>query len=452
MFFSSILLGTGSAISNYSQVLNLLIGMDSKIFSEYSSFSKELTKDIADRAGVLDFINSFNQYLAQGTAEAFDFVIGAKELLKLQTILKDKKFKTTKQLLNWMLSKEQYRKMFTNMAKNSAFPEDVEAYGKLWIEMMFSKKPTNKAEFRQYMIKMRRLRLLNKNLTMEQVNKMAMWKLQWHLSPFQHLTFSGAELNMRKRTAVMGVIAARDAGRLDKYKKYLADGSWEWDVDLTDGVGHPYFTPEAIHFARLAVDNSMFGMSPPHLPFLLTGGGRFWGQYKQYTWAQVLFEKKIIQNFINAIKEEDGEGNIKYVQSSIEGSKLLSNIIIQYLQRGYKGARGKGWDFDPTKDSRETRQLLKFIGLRMVLPMVVGPLMFSTGAAISLLTQSASTRMWTGARSATFMTASILWNYMLMGEGEDEEEMNQAKRMFLMLLLPPIVTTGIALLDNFTEE
>ena len=451
MAFSSMLLGTTSAIGNFSQLANLLIDSDSKINMEAYSLTSDLRKQIAEKAGVLDFINSFNQYLAQGEAKGLDIFIGIKEVTKLKLFFKSKESK--KLIIKNLLSDKFIKDKFAKLAKNSAYPEDVEAYLKLYLELMNLKKPTNEAEFKKYMIKMRRIKLLNRNLSMEQVNKMAMWKLQWQFEPIKSLTFSGVELIMRKQAAVCGVIAAREAGRFDKYKRYNADGSWEWDIEKTGGVQHPYFTPEAVFFARLTVDNTMFGMSPPHLPFVLTGSGRFWGQYKQYTWAQFLFEKKIFKNFKDAIKEDNPENSslINISISTANGIRLAFETIGQYLVRGKNKLTGKGGDINLSKDSPETRALLKFFGYRMAVGFTVMPFLQMTGF-IGTFTSLTGSKFFNASKSISLSTSLILMAFADSLDSDDEEEKEKASRMFMMLLLPPAISFAIEVAKRLTNK
>ena len=224
--------------------------------------------------------------MSQGGGQKMsDVIIGWKEILKIKGLSTVGKI-TPKSVLKLITSDEAIMKKFKTMAKNSKNPEDVMGYAEMWCQVCFGNHPQNEAQFRSWLnITRRRMMLLNQNLTLEMANKLAMWKLKWrplNLIP----TFSETEKELRMKAAAMGFIIARETGRLDKYKIYDAEGNWEWSRK------GDIYTTQVLMIARMFVNNTMFGMNPSHLPMGLTGSGRFWGQYKQYTWNQVIFEKK----------------------------------------------------------------------------------------------------------------------------------------------------------------
>ncbi len=155
----------------------------------------------------------------------------------------------------------------------------------------------------------RRLKILNRSLTHEEIGKLATWKLRWLPGNLDNkwLTFSGGELDMRIQADIIGFLMAEDMGLLNE------------ELDIPKYEQQP-----AVDAGRMSVYNTMFGMSLQWLPEGFGGGGKQAFQYKPYTYHEMIREHRIMENFF--------AGNVK----SLGGFRRIASAFMSQFKKGTK--------------------------------------------------------------------------------------------------------------------
>ena len=307
MYTSSNLLGMWSAVTNNTQRMALLeeFGWEPfrkslKIMNDPKFEESDMYKAVQN-SGVLDLINHFS-----------DMLMGERNL---EPEWKRHKLKPNLALTELQLAKSKFMRQKTSVydkllwdvvgltekqkgsvkaLKEYTKEEKVLELAKKRGQLYDAMKAGNLKEFKK------RIKILNRKLTQEEIGKLASWKLRW--MPFGEtdnpiVTFSGGEKHMRTQAAIIGFLIAEDLGYLDE----------ESDIPK-------YMQQAAINAGRMSVYNTMFGMSIQWLPEAFGGVGKQLLQYKPYTYHEMIREQRIIENFMAG--NENALGGFRRIASS----------------------------------------------------------------------------------------------------------------------------------------
>jgi len=147
-----------------------------------------------------------------------------------------------------------------------------------------------------------RYRKLMGKVSEDKIKAAVAWKLSywWEGWGEKGFTFTEGEREMRRKTAIMALLDADEAGVL--------------------GSGKDRFkSADAVRIARNAVYLTMFGMSPVHLGEAFHGLGRMLFQYKSYPLQQALHDYDIAKAFHEGNKF--GEGIPRLVNTLWNGAR-----------------------------------------------------------------------------------------------------------------------------------
>ena len=269
-----------------------------------------------------------------------------------------------------------------------------------------------------------RIRSLNSSLNSSQINQLASWMLTWikpdKASPL--LTFSGAELMMRERTAVQGMLLSEKLDMLD-----------------ADKGGNIYKQAPAQWMARLNTYNTMFGMSREYFPKMFGGMGVVGLQFKTYTFAQWVREYNTMERFFDSHK-----GGVFNVPG------WLPRLLKTLAKKGARAYSGKKLGYtelllsgDPDFDLSAER-FANFLGIRGLLSMVITamtytPILSEVFNAVRSFDRSSPFGFLNATRGGQSVILSrILKTFLLIYAGmagmddEDEERLYQDWHMFFL--------------------
>ena len=340
MFASSNLLGMWSALNNNVQRMALVEEFGWKLFTKSwkAMQKKDFVGSDLERAvsntGVLDLLNHFSDMLTgqerNQSPEWKRHKIDPNVALLDLKLAKREFMQKNNTAFDWLLKDvagltgEQQEKVIA-LKKYSKEKRDLvlqKKRGELWDAMHARDLRTAK----------RRMKILNRDLTQEEINKLASWKLRWWPTGNDNplFTFSGGEKHMRTQAAIIGFYVAEESNLLDA------------DSDI-----YKYEQQEAINAARMSVYNTMFGMSIQWLPEAFGGIGKQLLQYKPYTYHEMVREWRIMQNFM--------AGN----ETKIHGFRRLASSFMS----GVKGGNKYG---DKSVDEFSNRAMRFFLGRALI--------------------------------------------------------------------------------------
>ena len=349
MYTSSNLLGMWSAVTNNTQRLSLIeefgwrpFKMSLDIMSDPKFEESDMYKAVQN-SGVLDLINHFS-----------DMLMGERNL---QPEWVRHKLKPNVALSELQLSKSKFirqkssvfdkllwdvagltEKQKTNVKALKDFTKEEKALelakkrGQLYDVM----KANDLKEIKK------RIKILNRKLTHEEIGKLASWKLRgmpWGQTDNAIVTFSGGEKDMRAQAAIIGFIIAEDLGYLDE----------ESDIPK-------YMQQAAVNAARMSVYNTMFGMSLQWLPEGFGGVSKQLLQYKPYTYHEMIREQRIIENFM--------AGN----ENALGGFRRMASSFMSQFKQGTK--------YGDNRDEFANR-MVRLLEMRMIPTILTNLVMWS---------------------------------------------------------------------------
>ena len=347
MWASSNLLGMWAALNNNTQRMALIEEFGFRPFMRAWSdmndrkFIGSELETAVKKTGVLDLINWFSDMMIgeeRGTNPEFIKHKIKPNLAWAEVQMAKSKFIRQKTSVFDNMLKEiagfgQVQiKHIKKMKEYTAEEEKLELKkkrGQLWDVM----------QARELNIMKKRLKLLNRGLTHEEINKLATYKLRYMKvlgdTDSRWTTFSGGEKDMRTQAAIIGFYVAEDMGLLDPEEE----------------VGIPKYEQQAaINMARTSVYNTMFGMSIQWLPEMFGGIGKQLFQYKPYTYHEMIREARVVETFL--------AGNT----SAIGGFRRIASAFFQ--QYG-----GKGTKYGDPKTDEFARRAVRFFEGRV--PMTI---------------------------------------------------------------------------------
>jgi len=459
MFSNANLLGMKSAITNLSQQLNLAIQYDFNIMMEAKNILSEearnengdrvnVADEIAKRAGVIDFLDAFNEFLAGGLGnnnkDAWNFLLNYKDLYRLFRFDKKGLFRKKETLVNLKKSgmiDDMLRRM-SGMGSNA----DIDYLRKMYVDILeelMKPVPKDKKAFDLDLIRLKKkARKLNSSLKMESINRLAAWKLKYQDPAGAMPTFTHAETEMRRLTAVIGALMARKLGQTKDAKNAPSATSME----------ALFMSENALVFARNAVNNTMFGMSPSYLPFMFAGLGRNIFQYKSYSYNQFQFEKRIWQNYWNSLEDDT---------SALRGSgRLLNPFYSESIFRGIKivvkslsGRKLSAKEEQMFIDSPDTMSVMTWFGRAAA---SISLAAMETGLPLFNYLRPILARQGGGVYG--FESPMVTWALRLMlagyytnGDEEDDDKRARNYRALAFLIFSPMFTLIPALWNTMTR-
>lgn len=456
MFSNANLLGYESALTNLGQQLNLFIQYDRDIILEAKSLldaevrnedgeKVNLGDEIARRAGVVDFLDAFNEFLAGGLGsttkeEPLPTGHGAM-IIKLMVFNRNgvlNKKKTIAQLRNSKMIDDILIRM-SGMGADA----DVEYLRKVYIDILeeaMKPVPKNKKEFNSDLMRLKKkAKKLNASLKMEQINRMAAWKLKYRDPSNAFPTFSDTETKMRRLSAMIGALMARKLGQTKDAKNAPSPKSME----------ALFMSENALTFARNAVNNNMFGMSPSYLPFMFAGLGRNIFQYKSYSYNQFQFEKRIWQNYKNSLEGEGFYDRAKEGTSKIANASYLGVLSFIKMMTGGKLTTKQELEYIDSEDAMafmklQTRVIASF-------SLVLAETAFTAAGYVRALINIKRGGIY------GFESSAATWGLRLMlaayygavGDDEDDAQEDRNMRNLLFMILSPIFTIPKAAVEDF---
>ena len=428
MYTSSNLLGMWSAFTNNTQRLSLIeefgwepFNKSWKIMNDPNFEESDMYKAVQN-SGVLDLINHFS-----------DMLMGERNL---QPEWVRHKLKPNLALAELQLAKSKFvrqkssifdkllmdvagltEKQKTNVKALKDFTKEEKALelakkrGQLYDVM----KAENLKELKK------RIKILNRKLTQEEVGKLASWKLRW-MKVFgdtdnRWTTFSGGEKDMRTQAAIIGFLIAEDLGYLDV------------DSDIPK-----YMQQAAINAARMSVYNTMFGMSLQWLPDGFGGLSKQLLQYKPYTYHEMVREQRIVENFM--------AGN----ENALGGFRRIGSSFMSQFKKGTK--------YGDNRDEFANR-MVRLLEMRMIPTILTNLVMWSPivgamGTAMNTIARSSGGRLnflpGMAVRGYTSPWVNIVMKTLISGlylggalgrlkEDKDRKWWNEVSYLFLPPLL-----------------
>jgi hypothetical protein len=356
--FGATLLGSNVGLTNRTQIVNNVINWGYKAAMKAAKivdgkdplFTKEMVNALIDHAGTDEVTNMLMDALAQGTdismsdagmldIPGLPFQLPTKAMKDFLWMLKNNRKgfiekgipeidiqlrKTDAALRNNHLKRIEFKKEKIREAleanKVSRFKFDkvmgplereekrlkdpeqrrtVRVLRELYMDLIITPKDDNnrkklEAKFKRYM----------GEVTDNRMKRMVAWKLSWWwdgLAP-ELFTMTEGERLMRKQTVVTAILTAVDSGVL---------GGIDWNgpkeqytyVDkinnktVTVDIPEALLSDAAVRIARNAVNNTMFGMSTPHLGEAFIGAGMHMGLYKAYPLQQIEHDYNILKSW-----------------------------------------------------------------------------------------------------------------------------------------------------------
>ena len=292
---------------------------------------------------------------------------------------------------------------------------------------------TIKATKKEVLILKKRIKDLNSSLNSSQINRLASWMLTWQFDPkLDIFTFSGAEIFMRKRAAVLGML------QMDKFGMLVESNQ-----------GNRFMQAPSQSMARSTVYNTMFGMSREYFPKMFGGLGVVGLQFKTYTFAQWVREYNLMEKFFDS--HTGGIFNIP---------GWLPRLLKTYGKKGLRTLNGKKIGYAELMESEDpnfdisAERFATFLGIRGTISLVTTGLLYTP----YLAEIAKITRLLTGAGNFSAMNTvrggqsiiistilkALLLLYASNGMMGDDEE-DRLYTEWYMFFLPVAINAMIQL-------
>jgi len=339
MWASSNLLGMWASLNNNTQRMALIEEFGFRPFMKAWSamnkrgFEGSELETAVKKTGVLDLINWFSDMMIgeeRGTDPTFikhkikpnlaftEIQLTRNKFIRQKTSVFDKMLK---EIAGFGQVQKKHIGKMKQYSQDEKKLELKKKRGELWDVL----------QARELDIIKKRLKVLNRQLTHQEINKLATYKLRWMpgMSDNKWLTFSGGEKDMRTQAAIIGFYVAEDMGLLD--------------VDDEDSP--KYEQQAAINMARTSVYNTMFGMSVQWLPEMFGGLGKQLFQYKPYTYHEMVREARVVETFLagspNVIGSFRRLGSAFFQQYGGKGTKYGDPKTDEFARRAMRLFEGR---------------------------------------------------------------------------------------------------------------
>lgn len=211
-----------------------------------------------------------------------------------------------------------------------------------------------------------RLRRINGKVADTRMKRMVSWKLGWWFSGLGKdlFTFTGGEKSMRRHTALMTLLAARDAGQLGSIDDFE-------DVPLTDKntgkvnivkIESNLVSEKAVRLARNSVANTMFSMSAVSLSESAIGAGAQIMLYKAYPYQQMQHDWRIMKSWFQG-SDNWGERTSRLIQAA--------DVLAKRAWESYTNADPKARQYNPFEEGMD-HEAVRVLRLLMTRIMMTG--------------------------------------------------------------------------------
>ena len=481
---SMALLGSSTAITNRTQIFNLIISNGFAIEKEARDIlndkykTRDMWEAIIDNAGTDSLVNMLMDVLTQGTeAKMSDMgLLGIpgvpvqiptkafmrwvklsmsnlesaskisipeidKRLIDVELARIEKSEKEESGLIEAIrnASSGVERAKFESMLRSFKAEEEaldtrkdirnIEVLRKNFLELILSGSDVDER------IVAARYKKIMGRVTDKRLRKMVSWKLSYWPKGFGEEVFSMTESEriMRKETVIISLLVADRAGMLgdDNSSKPYSFNSSD-GRDITIDVSNRYMSPEAVRIARTAVEGTMFSMTANAMGDAFNGLGAQVFLYKSYALQQMMHDWRIAKAFFS------GSENM------LDSINRLKDEAI----RGWNRINNKE-SFNPDDSSADSdaARMLRLMGLRVGMSFfVVVSEMLSIVRIFwnnPMLNQINST-IRGGQNPAVAIAARMLWQVAIMSSLDDDDwfegNASQVSWDIARLFLPVFVT------------
>jgi len=252
----------------------------------------------------------------------------------------------------------------------------------------------------------------------------------------EYFTFSGSEENMRKWTAVHGVVLAKQLGLIPQE---VIDDPGKF------GYSSMYMHPNALKMARILNNITMFGLSPQFLPPMFRGAvGTLFFKFKPYQWHQGRREMYTILNFWDSLSGLKKREQLTHVLST------LMPPALGITRKEMLGLNIPVPTFTKSKEilSEPSEKLKRFLWSRVLISVIFTPLIFLPGITSVqkfVRNQSRGTTYGFGQRAMErggesviassaiqlFQVLALIGGYIDDDEEREDDVMRDARRWFL---------------------
>ena len=424
-------LGADTALGNRTQIMNKVIEYGFSYWreahKEYSN-RKEFWDEVVNNTGVLNILNMFSDIMMHGSTPNLknmgmitSTAIPTFRLLNIPRILKMSKDdfinnpgndvdKFLKDMLIHVYEKDTKLKIQEIRSLWTKYQKQMRSS---MYELMTPKEKMDVQLTKKLIQKM------IPGIAEDQLKAMVSYKLSWWFGRSEGrggrslFTFTESEISLRRISAIMDLLVARDKGILG-----ASEGA--------DDVSY-YKTPAAVKIARDAVYNTQFGMTPGYLGEGFNGIGRLLWQYKQFPAQQMNHDYQVLRRF-----HESNNGNI--------GLGIRRTIGALYNLTHKQDVKSGTADEEGLAMARLilTRTFASLGGSLTSLVPFLGYALRKSGIANTAFRTGRSAE--NPALGLTFRT--IVWFSLMMHGGPDDEEKEKRKKMFSaweMLILPVLI-------------
>lgn len=296
-----------------------------------------------------------------------------------------------------------------------------------------------------------RFRRLMVNITDNRMKRMIGWKLSWWPSGFnpELFTMTEGERRMRKLTVIMALRDAESSGSLGSIDMTKTKPV---EIKTSDGetrivnVPEIYLSDHAVHTARNAVANFMFGMSPVNLSEAFVGMGQHFGLYKAYPLQQILHDADIFDTFIkgNSSKEE-----------------ILTRLIKAATQATNRSLKGLKYNANDKTIDQDALAVIRLLGLRASMTVLTAATEMIPIVRYFFRTplQKQFSTMIRGGENPIFAIAfRLMINGLIMAaaDGDDDELFSggipEVGFDIMRLFLPVFFTLPLNLIANWVKD
>ena len=250
------------------------------------------------------------------------------------------------------------RREETRVGKGFKERRKIEELRKLFVEIMEPAKGEDTEKDEEDLRK--RFKKLMGDVSETRLKRMVAWKLQY-MPPIlgglkEFFTYTEGERIMRAVTVIATLLAADRACLLGSSENMI---NYEWEDEK--GMKHEamisdrFRTPTAINMARMAVRNSMFGMSREHMGLAFSGFGHGLFQYKEYPLQQHLHDWQIVSSFLEGNKN----GKVGWAES-------VGRLTQEAWKASMRTKNGQKYDISDPEHDPEAASMLRFLGTRMM--------------------------------------------------------------------------------------